>query len=147
MKNDPGQHDTSAYLNVNPYEGFGPLITDDFLDLYGEDSVFVTATIDFLTWQMVTILIKSNKIGPEFEPIQYGPPEMRLTLETLIKILSASKLEKPLLVLLQSAVKNNQSLDFQIAASSLIGEDVFKEWLSLLEQKKYAEANSLVTSG
>jgi len=119
-------------------------MAEEFLDLYGEDSVFVTATVDCLTWRYLKVLIKAEKIPEDFEPTQYGSPEMRQALEVFLKALAARGLEKPSVTLMQSAVGHEQPRAFQATAGALLGRDLVARWLHLLEQEDYAGATALL---
>ena len=119
-------------------------MAEAFLDLYGEDSVFVTATVDSLTWRFVGVLIRANKLPPDFEPTQYGPPEMRQSLDAFLKALSARGLDNPPTVLMRSAVGHEQPDAFQITAGSLLGITLVANWLHLIEQEDYAGATALL---
>jgi len=131
-------------IQIDPNEGFGPDLSEAFLDLYGEDSIFVTATVDFLTWRYVDVLVKARKLPEDFEPPQYGSPEMRQTLAHLLKVLAARGLEKPPIELMQSAVGHKQPRMFQARASATLGSDLVARWLHLLEQQDYAGATALL---
>ncbi|MCK9490154.1 MAG: hypothetical protein M0Q42_12335 [Xanthomonadales bacterium] len=131
-------------LQIDPQQGFGPHLSDAFLDLYGEDSVFVNAAVDLLTWQFVAVLIKAEKLPADFVPIQYGTPEMRHTLDALLKTLAGRGLEKPSTALMRSAVGQEQPQAFQTAASTLLGYDLVSRWLQRLEQHNYAGADALL---
>ena len=131
-------------ISVDPDEGFGPHLTDAFLEAYGEDSVFVTATVDQLTWQFVRVLVKAGKLPEEFEPPQFGPPEMRGALAGLIAKLSERGQDRPAISLMRSAVGHEHSLAFQRAASAALGESVVAAWLSCLEMEDYAGAAALL---
>ena len=131
-------------IQIDPEQGFGPHVSDAFLDLYGEDSVFVTASVDFLTWRFVGVLVRAEKLPADFEPVQYGTPEMRQALDVFLKALSARGLENPPTLLMRSALGHEQPQAFQSAASALLGYDLVGRWLQLLEQQDYAGATALL---
>jgi hypothetical protein len=131
-------------IQIDPDYGFGPHISDAFLDLYGEDSVFVTAAVDLLTWQFIAVLIRAGKLPADFVPVQHGSPEMRDSLGALLKTLSSRGLEKPSTSLMRSAVGHQQPQAFQAAAGALLGYDVVARWLQLLEQQDYAGMTTLL---
>jgi hypothetical protein len=131
-------------IQIDPEQGFGPHISDAFLDLYGEDSVFVTATVDLLTWQFVGVLIKAEKLPADFVAVQYGTPEMRHALSALLKSLAGRGFEKPSTSLMRSAVGHDQPQAFQAAAGTLLGHDVVSRWLQRLEQQDYAGVTALL---
>ena len=131
-------------IQIDPEQGFGPHISDAFLNLYGEDSVFVTATVDLLTWRFVGVLVRAEKLPAAFEAVQYGTFEMRQTLEAFLKALDARGLENPSTSLMRSAVGHEQPQAFEAAASALLGYDLVGRWLPLLEQQDYAGATALL---
>ncbi len=125
---------------MDPEEGFGPHMSEAFLDHYGTDSVFVTATVDCLTWRFIRLLVDGGNLPSDFEPLQYGSPEMREALEGLLDALAARGLEKPVVVLMQSAVGRKPPQAFEEAATALLGTESIADWLRLLEQENYAAA-------
>jgi len=129
-------------LQVNPAEGFGPHIAGPFLGQYGEGSVFVTATVDRLTHRFVAALKKSGKLPNDYVPVQYGPPEMRETLENLLNALTALGVDKPSVLLMRSAVGHEEPQRFIMVASSVLGNGLVTSWLHRLELEDYAGANS-----
>lgn len=131
-------------IQIDPEQGFGPHVSDAFLDLYGEDSVFVTATVDCLTWRFVGVLVRAEKLPADFEPVQYGSPEMRQALDAFLKALSVRGLENPSTSLMRSALGHEQPQAFQTAAGALLGQDLVDRWLQLLEQQDYAGATALL---
>jgi hypothetical protein len=133
-------------IQIDPDQGFGPHMTEAFLDLYGEDSVFVTATVDCLTWRFVDVLVRAEKLPSDFEPVQYGSPEMRQALEALLKTLGARGLDNPSTVLMRSAVGHELPQAFQVMAGTLLGNDLIARWLRLLEQEDYAGATAQLAS-
>ena len=131
-------------LQIDPEQGFGPHLSDAFLDLYGEDSVFVNAAVDLLTWQFIAVLIKAQKLPADFVAIQYGTPEMRHALGVFLNTLAGRGLEKPSAALMRSAVGQEQPQAFQTSASTLLGYDLVSRWLQRLEQQDYAGAAALL---
>ncbi|GAB2524815.1 hypothetical protein GCM10027188_29700 [Lysobacter humi (ex Lee et al. 2017)] len=131
-------------IPVDPEEGFGPHLTDAFLEAYGEDSVFVTATVDLLTWRFVRVLVKAGKLPEEFEPPQFGPPEMRRALAGLITKLSERGQDRPAVSLMRSAIGHEHPLAFQNVARAVLGEGVVASWLACLEREDYARAEALL---
>jgi len=119
-------------------------MTEAFLSLYGEDSVFVTATVDSLTWRFVGVLVRAKKLPPDFEPVQYGTSEMRQALDTFLRTLSTRGLDKPPTVLMRSATGHEQPQAFLLAASSLLGDNLVANWLRLMEGENYAGATALL---
>ena len=119
-------------------------MTDAFLNLYGEDSVFVTATVDSLTWRFIGVLVRAEKLPSDFEPIQYGSPEMRQALDALLKSLGTRGLDNPSAALMRSAVGREQPQAFLVTASSLLGDHLVANWLRLMEQEDYAGATALL---
>ncbi len=142
---DPPRGVPPGTIQIDPSEGFGPHMSEDFLDLYGEGSVFVTATVDCLTWRYIKVLIKAEKLSEDFEPTQYGSPEMRQTLEAFLKALAICGLEKPSVTLMRSALGREQPRAFQDTAGALLGSDLVARWLHLLEQEDYAAAMALLS--
>lgn len=132
-------------IQIDPEEGFGPHITEAFLDLYGEYSVFAAATVDLLTWRFVGVLVKADKLPMDFEPPQYGPPEMRKALDGLLKALTAQGHENSVAALMRSALGRQPPQAFQIAAGTLLGNDLIVRWLQLLEQQDHAGATALLS--
>ena len=133
-------------IQIDPEQGFGPHLSDAFLELYGEDSVFVTATVDLLTWQFVAVLIKAEKLPADFVAVQYGTPEMRHALDAFLKTLAGRGLEKPSTSLMRSAVGHEQPQAFQVAAGTLLGYDLVARWLQRLEQQDYAGVTALLAA-
>ena len=133
-------------IQIDPEQGFGPHLSDAFLELYGEDSVFVTATVDLLTWQFVAVLIKAEKLPADFVAVQYGTPEMRHALDAFLKTLAGRGLEKPSTSLMRSAVGHEQPQAFQAAAGTLLGYDLVARWLQRLEQQDYAGVTTLLAA-
>ena len=131
-------------IQIDPEEGFWPHLSDAFLDLYGEDSVFVTATVDLLTWQFVGVLIRAENLPANFAAIQYGAPEMRHALDAFLKTLAGRGLEKPSTSLMRSAVGHERPQAFQAAAGTLLGHDPVTRWLQRLEQQDYAGVTALL---
>ena len=131
-------------IQIDPEKGFGPHVSDAFLDLYGEDSVFVTATVDCLTWRFVRVLVRAEKLPADFEPIQYGSAEMRQALDGFLKALSVRGLENPPTSLMRSAVGQEQPQAFLAAAGGFLGHGLVGRWLQLLEQQDYAGATALL---
>jgi hypothetical protein len=129
-----------GYISIDPDEGFGPHMSEAFLDRYGTDSVFVTATVDCLTWRFIRLLVNGGNLSSDFEPLQYGCPEMREALEALLEVLAVRGLETPFLVLMQSAAGRKPPQAFEDAATALLGAPLFADWLRLLEQENYAAA-------
>ena len=131
-------------VSIDPEQGFGPHITEAFLDLYGEDSVFVSATVDCLTCRFVGVLVRAGKLSADFEPIQYGSPEMLQALEGFLKVLAARGLENPSTALMRSALGYEGPQTFLATASSVLGGELVVCWLQLLEQEDYAGAAALL---
>ena len=131
-------------IQVNPVEGFGPHLVRAFLDLYGENSVFVAATVDCLNYRFVRVMIRAELLPADFSPPQYGTPEMRQALETLLKALDAHGLENPPASLMQSAVGYAEPQAFQSTAAGLLGDEVVGRWLQRLEQEDYSGATALL---
>jgi hypothetical protein len=131
-------------IQIDPDQGFGPHMTEAFLNLYGEDSVFVTATVDSLTWRFVGVLVRAEKLPSDFEAVQYGSPAMRQALEVLLKALGARGLDNPSTTLMRSAVGHEQPQAFQATASLLLGDSIVANWLGLMEQEDYAGATALL---
>lgn len=140
MKENPPSDTPSAYISIDPDEGFGPHMSEAFLDCYSAGSVFVTATVDCLTWRFVRLLITGGNLPPDFEPLQYGSPEMRETLEALLEALAGRGLETPFLVLMQSAAGRKPPQAFEDEAVALLGAPLIADWLRLLERENYAAA-------
>lgn len=133
-------------LQIDPEEGFGPHIAECFLDLYGEDSVFATATVDCLTHGFVRVLIKSGRLSADHVPIRYGTPAMRESLENLLEALESRGLDKPFLLLMRSAVGREEPQHFLSVASSVLGTELVTSWLRRLEQEDYAGANAFLAA-
>jgi len=131
-------------IQIDPDEGFGPHVTEAFLDLYGEHSVFACATVDLLTWRFVRVLVRAEKLPTQFEPPQYGPPEMRQSLDKLLRALTAQGHDNPPAALMRSATGHEPPEAFQLAAATLIGHDLVTSWLHLLEQQDYAGTSALL---
>ncbi len=131
-------------VRIDPDEGFGPHVTDAFLELYGEHSVFACATVDLLTWRFVRVPVRAEKLPPDFDPPQYGPPEMRESLDVFLKALKAQGHENPPTALMRSALGHEPPEAFQIAAGTLLGNDLVTRWLHLLERQDYAGATALL---
>ena len=144
MQEDAPSGTPSETIQVNPDEGFGPHMADAFLSLYGENSVFVTATVDCLTRRFINVLIKADKLPPDSEPVQYGAVEMREALESFLQTLSARGSDRPSIALMRSAVGHEQPQTFQRMAAALLGSDLVDRWLRLLEQEDYAGASALL---
>lgn len=140
MQDDRPSAPSPGNISVDPEEGFGPHMSEAFLDHYGTDSVFVTATVDCLTWRFIRLLVNGGHLSSDFEALQYGSPEMRQTLEVLLDVLAARGLEKPSVVLMQSAVGRAPPRAFEEAATALLGSALVADWLHLLEQESYAAA-------
>lgn len=131
-------------IRINPEDGFGPHVSDEFLNHYGEDSIFVTAAVDLLTWQFVGVLIKAQRLPQTFQPVEYGTPEMRTTLGVLLKTLGARGLEKPSSALMRAALGREPADAFEVAAGAVLGPDLVGSWLKRLEQRDYAGATALL---
>ena len=136
----------SEDVSINPDEGFGPHISEDFLELYGKGSVFVTATVDCLTWRFIQVLVRAEKLPQDTSPLQYGEPEMREALEDLLAAMSDRGIEKLSLALMRSAVGRESPQAFQEAANSRLGSSTVSQWLTLLEHENYAGASGLLSS-
>ncbi len=131
-------------IQIDPEQGFGPHMAEAFLERYGEDSVFVTATVDCLTWRFIGVLTKAGKLPTDHEPIQYGSPEMRGAIEALLKALSTCGMDKPVVALMRSATGHEQPQAFELAAAGLLGNHLIDNWLHLLEKEDYAGAAALL---
>lgn len=131
-------------ISIDPDDGFGPHMTDAFLDHYGRGSVFVTATVDCLTWRFVGVLIRDGRLPADFEPIQYGSAAMRLALEELLGALQARGLEKAALVLMRSATGYEAPQAFQARASEWLGTETVASWLELVEREEFDRATALL---
>jgi len=131
-------------IQIDPDQGFGPHMTEAFLNLYGADSVFVTATVDSLTWRFAGVLVRAQKLPPDFEPVQYGTPEMRQALDAFLKALGTRGLDNPPTALMRSATGHEQPQAFLLVASSLLGDNLVANWLRLMEQENYAGATALL---
>ncbi len=144
MKEDRPTGTPAGTIQIDPDLGFGPHVTEAFLHLYGEDSVFVTATVDSLTWRFAGVLIRANKLPTDYEPVQYGSPEMRQSLDALLRALGARGLDNPPTALMRSALGLEPPQAFQVAASSLLGDSLVANWLHLMELEDYAGATALL---
>ncbi len=133
-------------IQIDPEDGFGPHLSDAFLDRYGEESVFVAATADLLTWKFVAVLIKAEKLPTDFAAIQYGSPEMRNALDAFLETLAGRGMEKPSTSLMQSAVGRQQPQAFLAAAGALLGYDLVTRWLQRLELQDVAGVAALLAA-
>ncbi len=131
-------------ISVNPDEGFGPHITDSFLELYGEESVFVTATVDCLNYRFNSVIVRAGKISEDHKAVQYGEPAMREAIELLLQALGNKGLDNPPTVLLRSATGYEEPQTFLTIAGSLLGADLVSNWLGRLEQEDYVGAAALL---
>lgn len=131
-------------ISVDPDEGFGPYIKDGFLELYGEESVFVTATVDCLTFRFIGVLVRAGKLPKEHYAPQYGTSAMREALEHLLSVLGSRGMEKPAVALMRAAVGHDEPGAFVEAAGTILGAGVVAEWRVKLERGDYAGAASLL---
>ena len=135
-----------ATIQIDPDEGFGPHICARFLECYGSDSVFVTATVDCLTQRFTRALINSGNLSEGHPWVQYGDSDMRESLEILIAVLSAQGLANAPVLLMRSATGYEGPRSFLEAAVVLLGADMVAEWHRLLELEDYAGANSVLAT-
>ncbi|MEI2742835.1 MAG: hypothetical protein V9G63_10450 [Candidatus Competibacter sp.] len=127
-------------IPVDPEEGFGPLISEAFLEQYGNDSVFVIGTIDCLTHRFVHVLIRAGRLPIDYPIKQYGSNDMRESLEHLIEALNTHGIKNPLLLLMRSAIGHERPQEFLACAGSILGPDVIAHWLRRLESEDYEGA-------
>lgn len=139
------QNPPAGTIQVDPEEGFGPHVTERFLDFYGEGSVFVTATVDCLNHRFASVLMKSGGLPADHVALQYGTPEMRGSLESLLKALAIQGLSKPPVLLMRSATGYEEPQQFISTASSILGAELVTNWMHLLEQEDYAGADALLS--
>lgn len=144
MQHDRPNDAPPGNIRINPEQGFGPHMAEAFLERYGEDSIFVTATVDCLTWRFIGVLTKAGELPAGYDAIQYGPPEMREALEALLKALSAYGMDKPVIALMRSATGHEQPQAFELAVAGLLGNHVMDNWLHLIEKADYAGATALL---
>ena len=133
-------------LNIDPDQGFGPHMKEEFLDFYGVDSVFVTSTVDCLTHRFLNVLIKAKKIPSDHARIQYSSNDMREALESLLEALSSRGVEKPAIALMRSAVGQDDARAFERMAGTQLGSDLLNEWFRLLERENYLGAKALLVA-
>lgn len=131
-------------IPVDPDEGFGPHIVDSFLERYGEESVFVTATVDCLTYRFIQVLARAGKLPEEHHTPQYGAPAMREALEQLLSVLGSRGMDKPAIVLMRAAIGHEGPSSFLEAASMVLGTALVEDWLFKLEREDYVGAGSLL---
>ncbi|GAB3029601.1 hypothetical protein GCM10027285_10090 [Oleiagrimonas citrea] len=143
---DPPAGTPEGSIPIDPDVGFAPHITDDFLDSYGESSVFVTAAVDCLTYRFVRVLVKAGKLPQEHHTPQYGTPEMREALEQLLSKLASCGMDKPPVVLMRSAVGRSEPRAFQDAAGAILGVGLVGNWFRELEHENYSGARSLLVA-
>lgn len=144
MQDDRPSDTPLGTIQIDPEQGFGPHMTEAFLERYGEDSVFVTATVDCLTWRFIGVLTKAGKLPADYEPLQYRALEMRGAIEALFKALSACGMDKPAVALMRSATGHEQPQAFELAAAGLLGSRLMGNWLHLIEKEDYAGATALL---
>ena len=144
MQEDQPSGTPAGTIKIDPDQGFGPHVTEAFLSLYGEDSVFVTATVDSLTWRFVSVLIRAKELPTDFEAVQYGTPEMRQALDAFLTVLSTRGLDNPPTALMRSATGHEQPQAFLLSASSLLGDNLVASWLRLMEREDYVGATALL---
>lgn len=141
---DPSIGPPPGVIPIDPVEGFGPHISDEFIYHYGEESVFVTATVDCLTTRFVGVLRRAGRVPEDHVAVQHGPPEMREALEQLLACLTAQGLDKPHTLLMRSAVGHEAPQSFMDEAGSLLGEELLAIWLRQLEGEDYLSAKALL---
>lgn len=127
-------------IPFDPDEGFGPQVSQAFLDHYGEDSVFVTAAVDLLTWQVTRVLIRAGNLGSDFEPVAYGTLDMRLALEALLELLGERGMERPSAQLMRSVAGIESPVSFEQAAAQFVGADTIARWLAAIEAEEFESA-------
>jgi hypothetical protein len=145
-KGNPSTGIPAGTIQIDPVEGFGPHIAECFLNLYGEDSVFVTATVDCLTYRFIRTLIKSGRLSADHVAIQYGTPAMRESLENFLEALASRGLDTPSVLLVRSAVGHEEPQHFLTVASSLLGTELVASWLRRLELEDYAGATTCLAA-
>lgn len=131
-------------IQIDPEDGFGPHLVDDFMDLYGPDSNFVAGTADCLTRRFIRVLIKAGKLAPDTVPVQFGGDQAREALDDLLRVLERRGAEKPSVALMQSAVGHAAPEAFQSLAQMILGVDSVERWFTLFEQGKFEECNALL---
>jgi len=131
-------------IQIDPDQGFGPHLTDDFMDLYGPESGFVISTADCLTRRFTRVLVKAGKLAQDTVPVQFGGDQARDTLENLLGAMGRRGVEKPSVVLMQSAIGHAPPENFQLIAQSTLGIDSVALWFMLFEQGKFGECNALL---
>jgi hypothetical protein len=128
-------------LPFDPEEGFGPQVGKAFLDHYGADSVFVTAAVDLLSWQITHVLIRAGNLGPDFEPVAHGTPRMRLALAELLDLLGERGMERPSAKLMRSVAGIESPISFEEAAGHLAGAGTMDRWMAALEAEDFDRAS------
>lgn len=131
-------------ISVDPDDGFGPHISESFLECYGEESVFVTAAVDCLNDRFNRVLVKSGKMPGDHKIVQYGAPAMREAIEQLLQVLANQGLDNPPTALMRSATGYEEPQAFLLTAGALLGKDLVADWLSRLEQEDYAGTAALL---
>lgn len=131
-------------IPLDPDVGYGPHIASGFLERYGEDSVFVTATVDCLNYRFNRVLVRASKVPEDHKAVQYGDPAMREAIEQLLLVLGNQGFDNPPTALLRSATGYEEPQTFLGSAGSLLGSDVLSNWLDRLEQEDYAGAAALL---
>ena len=146
MQEDRPSGTPAGTIHINPEEGFGPHISEAFLGFYGEDSAFVTATVDSLTHRFLNVLIQAEKLPPDHMQIQYGSTEMREALDRLLQTLTSRGANGPSVILMRSAVGHDAPQAFERMAGDLLGSELLSNWFSLLEKEDYAGAEALLVA-
>lgn len=131
-------------ISVDPDEGYGPHISESFLERYGEESVFVTAAVDCLNFRFNRVLVRAGKVPGDHKAVQYGTPAMRDAIEQLLHALGKQGFDNPPTALLRSATGYEEPQTFLAKAGTLLGSGLVADWLGRLEQEEYAGAAALL---
>lgn len=127
-------------------EGYRPHFTEDFVALYGANSLFTLAVADCLLERHVEVLVRAEKLAADTPTLQLGPIGALKSLVALLKFLSARNVEKPVVLLMQCALGHTAPVQFERKVDESLGLGAFGRWVQALERSEFSQADSLLVA-
>ena len=133
----------TKHLSIDPEYGFLCHFSEAFVHRYDEHWSYIHAASDLLTDNFKRVLMSAGKATEESEFAEYGSPDARDALRTLVKKVEQAGVEKPILVLLQEATGRRSPGAFAFEVNSIFGPLAFVRWLTLVESGQFVQAGEL----
>jgi len=132
-------------ISVNIETGFYPHFTKEFLEFYGQKSVFVLATADVLTKSFTDVLINAGRVDRDTKSFRLGKINPSRELTSLVsKHVEADSTSDGILYLSRESTGVAPIGTFSSEIDRVFGEGVFKSWVDFVDSGKYAEAANLL---